>query len=474
MLQLIYAKVLPVAVTLAALLIIPGFSGDASAMTVVSNSHLSVRSSSGWLLFSEGGLHISGRTFTGSNSQGLTGDFTPDRYYVNQYSQIEVTATQLSGTQWIGPAVRVQNEGNNFYVGIYALNNGSPYLQILKRLEGSWIPLSDTYDCGELTAGTKLRLEVVGSTVAFLENGIERLTAYDANMITSGEPGIAAFGASRAANWSAGRAAFQVNYLGTDNNVRTYDVISATNGYGPQELRVLTPTRPAPGVAHNFLYVLPVDIDDEEAGFGDGLTTLQSLNAQNTYNLTIIEPSFGTIPWYANNPSVPGEQQETFMVSQLVPWVAANLATTHREQNWLIGFSKSGYGGLDLLLRHPHIFTLGAFWDFPANMSSYNQYAGSAASYGTATNFQLSYRLTPAFINARKAPFVAQDRIWIGGYDLFGTDVNAFNRLLNRDGVEHLMEVPTPMAHRWDSGWLPIALSALYENSQNLSGNTVP
>ncbi len=69
-------------------------------------------------------------------------------------------------------------------MGVYAFNNGSPYLQIFKRLDGNWAPLSNRFPCGELAAGTKLRLEVVGATLALLENGIERLTAYDAQAIT--------------------------------------------------------------------------------------------------------------------------------------------------------------------------------------------------------------------------------------------------------------------------------------------------
>ena len=57
------------------------------------------------------------------------------------------------------------------------------------------------------------------------------------------------------------------------------------------------------------------------------------------------------------------------MTSELEPWVKANLATTGTEQNWLIGFSKSGIGAEDLLLKHPDLFTLAATWDFPADMS---------------------------------------------------------------------------------------------------------
>ena len=73
-------------------------------------------------------------------------------------------------------------------------------------------------------------------------------------------------------------------------------MISANNGYGPQILRVLRPTNPAPGVAHNFLFVLPV-----EAGLGRVLATafrrpsgrcLESIQSHR------LEPSFVTEPWF--------------------------------------------------------------------------------------------------------------------------------------------------------------------------------
>ena len=47
------------------------------------------------------------------------------------------------------------------------------------------------------------------------------------------------------------------------------------------------------------------------------------------------------------------------MTKELVPWVKANLATTGTEQNWLIGFSKSGIGSQDLLLKYPEPVYLG-------------------------------------------------------------------------------------------------------------------
>ena len=102
------------------------------------------------------------------------------------------------------------------------------------------------------------------------------------------------------------------------------------------------------------------------------LQVIQSLNLQNQYNLTVIEPSFSINPWYADNPLDANLQEDTFMAMDLQPWVKANLSTTGSEQHWLIGFSKSGIGAQTLILRHPDKFTLAASWDFPADMSSYD------------------------------------------------------------------------------------------------------
>ena len=347
-----------------------------------------------WTDMNDGGLAISSQQVVGTTS-GASGDIrTGESYASDQYSQIEITSTQLSGGQWIGAAVRAQNGGQNAYLGLYFWNNGDPALMLFKRINGGWTQLGSTYQCGPLAAGTQLKLMAVGNTLSFLENGVERIAVGDSSL-TGGAPGIMAFGTAVADNWAGGTAGFEVHYLSTDSSgVASYDMISANDGYGPQILRVLQPTHPAAGVAHNFLYVLPV-----EAGlgssFGDGMATMQALDAEDQYNLTIIEPSFGIEPWYANDPNDANLQYETFMTTELQPWVKANLSTTGTEQHWLIGFSKSGLGAQDLLLKHPDLFTLAASWDFPADMSTYDQYGpGSTANYGTDANFQVNYRLT--------------------------------------------------------------------------------
>jgi Putative esterase len=428
---------------------------------------------SNWSSVNDGALTISAQAVLGTSA--TAGAIrTAETYTSDQSSQIQLTSTQLSGSQWVGPTVRTQSGGQTTYLGIYYWNSGSPQLQLYKRIAGAWTQLGSSYNSGALPAGTTLQLSASGSTISLLQNGVARITATDGS-ISGGAPGIMTYGQATADNWvgsgttpGPGNSGFNATYRSTDaNGVDYYDVTSNDNGTGIQTLRVLAPTNPAAGVPHNFLYLLPV-----EAGlgtvFGDGIATLEALDAQNQYNLTIVEPSFATEPWYADNPNDASLHYDTFMTKDLVPWATQNLATSGHEQNWLIGFSKSGIGGQGLLLNHPDVFTLAASWDFPADMSTYGQFIGSADQYGTDANFQANYRLTPLFLEAHKLPLTTSNRIWIGSYQTFQTDVSDYDALLNSEGIPHTTEAPMYMAHRWDSGWVQIALAALHQDSQNL------
>jgi Putative esterase len=514
---------------------------------------------SNWTDMSDGGMAISSDAVTGGDATGNTGDmWSANTFGSDQFSQIELTGTQLSGGQWIGVTARAQDGGQDGYTGLYWWNNGNPLLMLFLRSGGQWTQLGGSVPTGPLPGGTLLELDASGSTISLLENGSQVITAADST-VTGGAPGIMAYGNATADNWSGGslgssgsgattytvggtvtgltgtlvlqdnggdvltvsasgsftfatplaqgapydvtigtepagqtctvaggsgtmpaanittvsvtcvEPSFSATYESTDaNGIQTYDVISADNGPDPQEVRVLQPTDPAPGVAHNFLFVLPV-----EAGlgtdFGDGMETMYGLNAQNQYNLTIIEPTFELDPWYGNNPSVSYLQYETYMVDDLVPWVEANFSTTGHEQNWLIGFSKSGFGAQDLILKHPDVFSLAASWDFPADMSTYDEYCCDAdTDFGTNANFQANYELTPAFLDAHKAPFLNSNRIWIGSGISFVQDVTDYDALLTSEGVEHSTEGPQTMTHSWDGGWVPLALAGLYQDSLNL------
>jgi hypothetical protein len=447
----------------------------------------------GWAAMSDGGLSIASQEVQGT-AAAIAGEIrVGESYGSDQSSQIEVTSSSLAVGDWVGPTARSQNGGQSTYVGLYWNDQdaGAYVLQLYVRHSAAWTQLGSTYTLPDaLPAGTQLTLSAVGSSISFLQDGVERIAATDSSL-TGGAPGIMAFGAGTADNW-AGSAAdastattppssapLDIHYAGTDSNgVASYNFTSSDDGYGTHVLRVLAPTNPVPGVPHNFLYVLPTEVQGQTA-YGDGIETMRRLDAQDKYNLTIIEPSFATESWYADNPKDPSLHYETFLTKDLVPWVTENLgvpATSQplgtlagQEQNWLIGFSKSGIGGQDLLLKHPDVFSVAASWDFPADMTAYGQYGSSSANqYGTDANFQANYRLTRSFVDAHKAPFLTKNRIWIGGYNAFQTDVADYDPLLTSEGIAHTTETPQQVPHRWDSGWVPTALDALSQDGAAL------
>jgi S-formylglutathione hydrolase FrmB len=242
-------------------------------------------------------------------------------------------------------------------------------------------------------------------------------------------------------------------------------------GNYPFAVRVLAPQHPSTNYPHSFLYDLPVEAGLAQSNFGSGLNELQNLDVEDQYNATIIEPIFPIDSWYADNPNDATIDYETFVATILPQWVDSNFATTGSEKNLLVGFSKSGIGDVDLELKHPSVFSAVAAFDFPADMSSYDQFGSdSANNYGTQANFQNNYQLSAGFINALKAPFTTEDRIWISEGPLYGTQVADFDSLLTSQGVMHtLSTTETNDAHSWSGGWLSNAVAGLYGLEQKLS-----
>ena len=142
---------------------------------------------------------------------------------------MEVTSTQLTGGQWVGPAVRLQSGGQSGYLGIYFWNSGSPVLRLYKRTAGSWAQLGSSYSTGPLAAGTQLQVTAVGSTISFLVNGVQRISVTDTSF-TGGAPGIMAYGSGTADNWSGGTATTAVYSVGGTVSGLSGTVVLQDNG----------------------------------------------------------------------------------------------------------------------------------------------------------------------------------------------------------------------------------------------------
>ncbi len=80
-----------------------------------------------WTNLTDGALTISNQMAMGTNANGNSGDVrTAETYANDQYSQITVTSTALTGSQWIGPMVRAQNAGSRPVRGHLLLEQRQP------------------------------------------------------------------------------------------------------------------------------------------------------------------------------------------------------------------------------------------------------------------------------------------------------------------------------------------------------------
>ena len=72
-------------------------------------------------------------------TRGNTGDIRTGGVVLqsDQFSQLAVSSTPLSGASGSAPAVRMQASGQSGYVGVYYWNNGSPELMLFLRNAGT-------------------------------------------------------------------------------------------------------------------------------------------------------------------------------------------------------------------------------------------------------------------------------------------------------------------------------------------------
>lgn len=325
---------------------------------------------------------------------------------------------------------------------------------------GGTTPYTWSVSTGSLPVGLTLNAStgVISGTPTGSGTSSFTITVTDANSLS---------GSANLAITISSVPVLQVTFVNTVNGVSNYNVLSSLNdtgGAGAQPMRVLIPDAPdSTHYPHRFLWLLPVE-PGQGSTFGDPIAVIQGLNAHNQYNLTCIQPGFPIDPWYANNPNDPTTQQEAFLVSELKPWVATNLAITGSEEHGLIGFSKSGNGGQQLFLRHLNDFAFVASWDFPGDATTYNQFDG-APVYGTQTNFAANYELTEANVAGWIAGsnVTTVKRMWIGGFFTYATSITNYETAvlnplgIDYDGTWSQLDV----AHAWESDWVAAALASL-------------
>ena len=178
----------------------------------------------------------------------------------------------------------------------------------------------------------------------------------------------------------------------------THRIRSPRQG-GETTVRIFTPDNAEPEHAQTILYVLPV-----EAGattrWGDPADEVRRSDLASEHGLIVAIPTFSALPWYADHPSDPELQQESYLLKDVLPLVERlHAADSGPPERLLVGFSKSGWGAWALLLRHPDLFSKAAAWDAPLMQETPDRF-GMEPIFGSQSNFD-RYQITPWFRTVR-------------------------------------------------------------------------
>lgn len=207
-----------------------------------------------------------------------------------------------------------------------------------------------------------------------------------------------------------------------------------------------------PGRRYRVLYVLPVEVQ-RESKFGDPVAEILKQDIPNRQDVICVVPTFADVPWYADHATNPRIRQESYLLEEVIPFVDRTYPTlAERKGRSLVGFSKSGFGAVALLLRHPEQFERSAAWDAPLMLDRIGKF-GTAAIFGTNENF-VQYEL-PRLAERHAALLLEcpSPRIGLVGFQNFGDEHRRFHERLVQLQITHEYRDQKLDTHTWHSGW---------------------
>jgi hypothetical protein len=239
---------------------------------------------------------------------------------------------------------------------------------------------------------------------------------------------------------------------------------------GRNVVRILLPEKFKPADPHRVLYVLPVE---EKLGtrWGDPLNEALEKGLHDKHDLICVYPTFDTLPWYGRHAKDPAIRHELYMTKVVVPLIEKRYRTPATPAGrLLVGFSKSGFGAVSLLLRNPSLFGVAGSWDAPLMMEEQELgLFGTANHFGDKATF--AEYLPLKLIAKADGDFKKRTRLVITGHDSFGPNppnrfkdrphTETFHKELDRIGIKHVYNNDLKVKHHWNTGWLTAVVDEL-------------
>ncbi len=236
---------------------------------------------------------------------------------------------------------------------------------------------------------------------------------------------------------------------------------------GPTAVRVL---QPASGAAPSrVLYILPVE-PGIGGRFGDGLEEIRRHDLHERFGFAAVCPEFVQMPWYIDHPTDPTRQQEAHLLDVVLPLVDAALGLSGprpgSRTRLLLGFSKSGWGAVSMMLRHPQVFVAAALWDAPLMAEQPAQgWAIEALLDDDAVGDSFRRHALPDRLREHGRVFgnrlSDQPRLVLLAGGHHAPHMTAAHALLTDLHIPHAWLGPFDVAHTWHTGWVASAIESL-------------
>lgn len=249
----------------------------------------------------------------------------------------------------------------------------------------------------------------------------------------------------------------------TVNNLLRYTYFSpfadsqATLGALETNIDILLPTGYTSATAYPLVISLAVEqfpntkVDDVGVA-----RTLDLHNSVGPNGAIFARVTVQSTPWWGSkNTGV--QKYEGLVCDQLIVWLREKYnIIPGRAGVAVMGYSKGGWGCMSMILRRPDAIGYAAMWDTPYDLtwaSGSGAGIGIDTHYGTEAQFNL---YDPKQILAANLSAVNDtQRLWIGGYNTYQTDITNWKATLTSNSVpfdgSYSVSLPT---HNGDAGWM--------------------
>lgn len=222
---------------------------------------------------------------------------------------------------------------------------------------------------------------------------------------------------------------------------------------------VLKPTSYNSANKYPVIYV--GEVEPTTNVYADSLQTIRTLGLHDTHNVIFVRSYTKSIPWFGTKSD--GTRQVDIHYRDVVVGLMDERYSTikNREGRMFLGFSKSGFGALSILLRNPTVFGYAAAWDVPWNLV-YGDFE-TIDAFGTSAQFNLYNPKT--ILTSYLSSVNDKSRIVLAGSASFSADTISFDAYLTTNNVPHAYVYNLlgggGADHNWNTGWLTNVVAAL-------------